>query len=99
MGQIILRTPLKRFQGLSSTGKSYIFLTSNYDGDYYSIPKWSVTYKREYDKTFPSGVHMRYIEVRFDSKAIEGAYAGAVSLKNTLNLLEDLYKNETKIIR
>ncbi len=98
MAEIILRTPLNRFQGLSSTKKSLVFLTSNHNGKYYSIPMWSVISKREYEKTVNSYV-MKFIEVKFDSKAIEGVYAGAVSLKYTLEFLEELNKNGTKILR
>jgi len=68
MSNIILRIEAKRYKGISSTGKSHNFLTSNNNGTYFSIPKSATKkFKRYTRKHGDSLEEMPMISIEFES--------------------------------
>jgi hypothetical protein len=96
MSLIILKTPKKRYQGESSTGKSHKFITSGYGGKFYSIPKLCIESWTEYEETINDSHKEPYIEVRFNMSSL-GSFG---ELKSNLEDVIDYFDTnhtETKI--
>ena len=72
MSNIILRIEAKRYRGISQSGKSHNFLTSNNGGTFFSIPKSATkkfkTYNMKYEQS-ADGLDM--ISITFESWATQ----------------------------
>jgi len=68
MSNIILRIEAKRYRGISQSGKSHNFLTSNNGGTFFSIPKSAVKKWKEYERPYGES-KLPMIEVTFENWA------------------------------
>lgn len=72
MSNIILRIEAKRYRGISKSGKSHNFLTSNNGGTFFSIPKSAVKKWKEYNMKYEQSVDgLDMISIEFESWATQ----------------------------
>jgi hypothetical protein len=72
MSNIILRIEAKRYKGISSTGKSHNFLSSNNGGTYFSIPKSATKKFKRYNMKYGDSLNgLDMISIEFESWATQ----------------------------
>ena len=96
MSNIILRIEAKRYKGISKSGKSHNFLTSNNGGTFFSIPKSAVKKWKEYNRKYEQSVDgLDMIEVTFENWAIKLGDMG----RNLEYVLNKLISTPNQVVR
>jgi hypothetical protein len=96
MSNIILRIQAKRYRGISKSGKSHNFLTSNNGGTFFSIPKSAVKKWKEYNMKYEQSVDgLDMISIEFESWATQLGDMG----RNLDHVLTKLISKPNQVIR